>query len=333
MTLFLGYDPGGKGKHGIAAAEIGADGTFVRDPETWTLATAKEVVVWLRAQPSDSILGIDTLLAWSLRGERECDRALRCRYPANSATVISQNSLYSSMTLNGIMVAQEGKILGLDLVETHPKLLMRTAPGWGSGIDNFDRELKLRYLKLSANSDHSADALVAAWCASRWWYERWSVDLFYDVADDLIFPAGEAHYPWPEPVPQSMVIEWTPVGSWHGLGTVQLQKYGPSLTHEMYLFALMDRINNLAAKESPDLLKKHLDRVEAEDRLVANPQNLGDLLVENSDRLTAKMYGAEQKFPVLWSEIPMVPAVPPAPEDEETLKEYLDWLYADDDLV
>jgi len=43
-----------------------------------------------------------------------------------------------------------------------------------------------------AKADHMADALVAAWSASRWWFNRWSDDLYTAFPDDLTFPAGAA---------------------------------------------------------------------------------------------------------------------------------------------
>ena len=50
-------------------------------------------------------------------------------------------------------------------------------------------------------ADEMADALIAAWCASRWYIQKWPLDLYSLGADELVFPAGEAFYPWPEPVP------------------------------------------------------------------------------------------------------------------------------------
>ena len=43
MTQFLGYDPGGEGKHGVAVAQIAADGSFLKEPKLAALESAKDV--------------------------------------------------------------------------------------------------------------------------------------------------------------------------------------------------------------------------------------------------------------------------------------------------
>ena len=51
--------------------------------------------------------------------------------------------------------------------------------------------------------DHQADAFIAAWCASRWYFRDpdWTTDLYgVDPDDPLFFPAGPAVYPWPEEI-------------------------------------------------------------------------------------------------------------------------------------
>lgn len=200
--LFLGYDPGGYSKgpgNGVAVAEIRKDGTFAAKPETKTFHYANEVRDWLLGHPSAKALGVDTLLAWSLKGGRACDDALRNHYKSkvNSSTVMAQNSLLSAMTINGTLVAQAGRDLGLTLVESHPKLLMKAA----LSKDKAGKHLRNR-LRFISNDDE-ADALVAAWCASRWFFKCWKTNLYKTIQDALDFPAGKAFYPWPEDVPPS----------------------------------------------------------------------------------------------------------------------------------
>lgn len=195
--LFLGYDPGGKDKHGVAAVRVAADGTFGSDPETCTLQDAEEVCRWAGEHKGEAVaLGIDTLLAWSLKGKRKVDDALRKHYPEQGQTVIAQNSLYSSMTVNGVLVARHGYYcLGLPLLESHPKLVTHRLQE-----DPSATEILCWQKKLVANP-HEADALVAAWCASRWVFKCWRIDLYTTVEDDgLVFPAGPASYPWPNAI-------------------------------------------------------------------------------------------------------------------------------------
>ena len=212
VELFLGYDPGGDGKHGVAAVRVAENGELdVRS--TKCLRDAAEVRDWLRSQPSPRALGIDTLLAWTPTGGRTrkpkrksgraCDIALAAHCSACSNSVMAQNSLRSAMTLNGAIIAMEARDLGLPLVESHPKLLLKGA----RHVDPEMEDLCAIYEDMCRRaSDHEADAVVAAWCASRSIYRKWlrnlyEIDESSESSGDLLFPAGEAVYPWPEHVP------------------------------------------------------------------------------------------------------------------------------------
>ena len=212
MELFLGYDPGGDGKHGVAAVRVAENGQL-QAPATKCLRDAAAVRDWLHAQPSPRALGVDTLLAWTPTGGskrkpardsgRACDIALAAKYGEHSNSVVAQNSLFSAMTINGMIVAMEACDLGLPLVESHPKLLMKGA----RHADAEMNDLCATYDALCGQaSDHEADAVVAAWCASRSIYQKWLRNLYEidersENSGDLLFPAGEATYPWPEDVP------------------------------------------------------------------------------------------------------------------------------------
>lgn len=64
MALFLGYDPGGKTKNGVAAIRLVIDTPEV--VETATVLDASQALSWLGEYRSSAhALGIDTLLAWS----------------------------------------------------------------------------------------------------------------------------------------------------------------------------------------------------------------------------------------------------------------------------
>lgn len=187
MTLFLGYDPGGKGKNGVAAVQLISGAPKVLDRAT--VRDAAEALFWLNARAKTAVaVGIDTLLAWSPTGGRACDNALRRKYGGNS--IVAQNSLYSSMTLNGAIVA---KRLGLPVYESHPKLLLRV-----SG-ENAIREV-YHDAVVNSGADHEGDAIVAAWCAAMGHNRTWSVDLFADIEDDIELVVPGARYPWFEGV-------------------------------------------------------------------------------------------------------------------------------------
>lgn len=183
MTLFLGYDPGGKGKNGVAAIKVVSDAPKVVDKAT--VRDAAEALSWFEAYAKAAIVvGIDTLLAWSPKGGRACDNALRSRYGGNS--IVAQNSLYSSMTLNGAIVA---KRLGLPAYESHPKLLLRVLGEQAIHAVYDDAVAK-------SGADHEGDAIVAAWCAAMGHSRKWTIDLYTDIEDDIMLVVPGARYPW-----------------------------------------------------------------------------------------------------------------------------------------
>lgn len=187
MATFLGYDPGGAGKNGVAAIELGSITPTILD--TAIVSDASEAIGWLSTYSLNArALGIDTLLAWSLCGRRACDDALRRKYGGHS--VISQNSLYSAMTVNGAIVA---KRMGLPAYESHPKLLLKT---------QYANVIRPAYDKSvsETNADHEGDAIIAAYCAAMGYTQRWSIDLFSEFEDDLEMVVPNARYPWFENV-------------------------------------------------------------------------------------------------------------------------------------
>ncbi|CUJ88703.1 MAG: DUF429 domain-containing protein [Shimia thalassica] len=187
MALFLGYDPGGKAKNGVAAISLESDVPEV--VATATVRDASEALLWLAAYSGNAqAVGIDTLLAWSPKGGRACDDALRRRYGGNS--VVAQNSLYSAMTLNGAIVARR---LGLPVYESHPKLLLQLEAG--DAIRTLYRETFAK-----AGTDHAADAIVAAWCAAMGHTRKWAVELYSDIDDDIELVVPGARYPWFETI-------------------------------------------------------------------------------------------------------------------------------------
>lgn len=197
MAVFLGYDPGGEDKHGVAAANIDESGSLLpfADGHAVKYAVvehADAALNWLRHFGDAEALGIDTLLAWSATGKRTCDERLRHHYgDRGRQSVIQQNSLYSSMTINGAIVARS---MNMRRCESHPKLLVRAGLVHGQISKHFECVNK------ATGNDHAGDALLAAWCANRWHFKAWTVDLYKDT-QKLIFPAGKAVYPWPEAIP------------------------------------------------------------------------------------------------------------------------------------
>lgn len=130
---YLGYDPGGNGKHGVAAICVQADA--VVKIELDTVDAASDVLKWFLCQNRIARLGpavgigVDTLTYWSggNSGWRNADIHLRGTYPDVAGSVASANSLYGSMGLNGMFVLRKLREENDDLyvTETHPKVLYR----------------------------------------------------------------------------------------------------------------------------------------------------------------------------------------------------------------
>ena len=197
MPLFLGFDPGGEDKFGVAAVRTDPGGKTIVERAT-CVRNAAAATEWACQFSDVAAIGIDTLLAWSTRGKRRCDEELRVLYPEYSNSIIMQNSLYSAMTLNGAIVAAELHSRGAKLCETHPKLVLKA----------FGRQPALAGLKAAIDGlqdgpqtikqkDDMQDAVVAAWAAARWHFGRWTRDLYQGGAD-LVQPAWTAVYPWPD---------------------------------------------------------------------------------------------------------------------------------------
>jgi len=187
MSLFLGYDPGGKAKNGVAAIRFASDEIVV--VSTATVLNASEALSWLSSYASGAqALGIDTLLAWSPNGGRACDDALRRKYGGKS--IVAQNSLYSAMTLNGAIVARR---IGLPVYESHPKLLLQSNSE--VAVHNVYKESITTH-----GTDHIGDAIVAAWCAAMGHTRKWTVELYSDIEDDIELVVPGARYPWFEAI-------------------------------------------------------------------------------------------------------------------------------------
>ncbi len=212
MAHFFGYDPGGYGDQkkpeptsGVVAVEIDECGRST-NLRSGTVADSGMALRWFRQQPFAVALGIDTLLAWSSRGHRACDDRLKEFYSDEQRRVQHQNSLPGSMAINGMLVAMKAhREFGIPLVESHPKLLLHARSHGGEEL--VPQHVVKRHGDLEAEEDgkhdHQADAFIAAWCASRWYFRDpdWTTDL-YGVETDtpLFFPAGPAVYPWPEQI-------------------------------------------------------------------------------------------------------------------------------------
>ena len=228
---FFGYDPGGNDKHGVAALPVRSG--VAESPLVSMRQTVGDVLSWFgdegAAARAERLvapvlgIGIDTLTYWSSNrsGTREADRFLMDEFPGK---VIVQNSLASSMTVNGMFVLRQlrgcgsGQVLAREVfvTETHPKILCRQL-GWDYEYDEKKGEMNVFLAAemgltghdcgaLTANP-HEWDAVISAWAAFQGMSGAWSSDLVdLDRRAELKgnvqldFPSGEVHYCWPAKV-------------------------------------------------------------------------------------------------------------------------------------
>lgn len=206
-AIYIGYDPGGGGAHGVAAI---SENDCVSD----TLLTAKHAVDWFVMQAQNHnkvVMGVDTLTLWSTgpAGWRPADRALRARYPAIENSVQSPNSLRGSMPINGAAVVMELKnyFKSIIITETHPKVLYYALtnnvydfPGVNNQMTVCLRQF-LGVEELPINSEHAWDALISAYAAKQWDTGEWQNDLHLLAPHDdehlVSFDNDGQHFIWP----------------------------------------------------------------------------------------------------------------------------------------
>lgn len=202
--IYLGFDPGGDRKFGVALL----DGECVR---TSTVSNVDEAMKW-----ADNVCrsrlpiaaGIDTLFHWatSKSGMRPCDLRLRAKYRGIKNSILSPNSLRGAMAIGRMALAfrLRQKWPALVLNETHPKVLLHALCGQRSdpkdektvqgAIQWFVNQAHCTEPKIEG--EHELDAALSAWATRKGLAEGW--DDIIGKGGDLIFPAGEVRYLWPE---------------------------------------------------------------------------------------------------------------------------------------
>ncbi len=207
-TIYLGYDPGGNGSHGVAAINGNTSSST-------TLETAQQAIDWFLAQSrtcGEVFIGVDTLTLWSTGpgGWRPADRALAIAYPAATLSIQSPNLQRGSMPINGALVIRlfQQSLPRLMVTETHPKVLyyaltgqLYDYPGEDHGMIDQLRQLVGRG-ELAIDSEHAWDALISAYAAKQWFTGQWPCDLHQlpksNNEELLSVHNGEAHYGWPK---------------------------------------------------------------------------------------------------------------------------------------
>lgn len=216
----IGYDPGGNGKHGIAALHVERRGGkwVPLYLEVTTADVLQDAVEWaLNTCRTGRIVaaGADTLTEWNANasGWRPADLWLRDQYKTVKLKIVPPNSLHGSMAVNGAaFLALLGERFRADttcITEAHPKVayyaLTGREPKWATHRQEMVAwlmgELGLGQAEgLDDLTDHRFDAATAALAALRGLNGDWTLDLHELPGEDYtgrIRFCGPTHYWWP----------------------------------------------------------------------------------------------------------------------------------------
>jgi hypothetical protein len=206
--IIVGYDPGGNDSHGLAERHF-HDGK-VTSLSMRTLRTVERVMERVESLSSLAALGVDTLTCWGtgISGWRPADRWLRNQYKSVQGSVMTPNSLFGSMGLNGmaVLIVARTRFPEAVITETHPKVLCwclsaqkHSYPGIAGAMDA--TLCQILGIEVASATEHEWDAAVSAFAALEGYLGRWQRDLHALPAGEgerLIRPCGDTHYFWPE---------------------------------------------------------------------------------------------------------------------------------------
>lgn len=206
LAIHLGFDPGGDSKFGVAIV----GGHCAR---TATVSSVDDAMDWAIGQCGlrcPVAAGIDTLLHWvtSRSGMRPCDLQLRAKHRPVKNSIMSPNSLFGAMAIGGMALAIRLRQTWPDIIlnETHPKVLLHAL--WDRRYDPRDRTTieaaiqffvsESAYAEAKIAGEHALDAALSAWATQKGLTDGWT-DIV-GSARNLLFPAGEVRYLWPEAI-------------------------------------------------------------------------------------------------------------------------------------
>ena len=196
MDFWLGIDPGGENKFGVA--KLSPDGTF----ETNTFSSVEEALSSVDAAPLG--VGIDCPLWWSAgrSGVRRADKWIRAEYQLPSRNVQSVNSMWGAVLVQGMLFAMllRDRFPNVLITESHPKAVAAAL-----SIRTEESILKMFDLTGRWTSEDERDAVIAAICAKKGFSGCWTIDLAAKRDQYELDPKnmwfGPVHYWWPSPSP------------------------------------------------------------------------------------------------------------------------------------
>ncbi len=201
-----GFDPGGNQGGGSGVALIILDPKNGLSIKTNTVSSVLQATTWIESNNCACIdgFGIDTLLSWSVyeAGWRPMDWYIKHHYPNVQNSVVSPNSLFGSMALQGMSMALSLKKRYSDILlnETHPKAQYYSVTGTPYDYEN-NKVIMDRWLldniggTAQINNEHEWDALFSAWATCMGIIGGWVYNLIQPY-NNLIMPAGNTYYYW-----------------------------------------------------------------------------------------------------------------------------------------
>ncbi len=203
----VGYDPGGNNAHGLAVVSC-KDGE-IEEIQVSTHPTTYSILSEIFSLHNVIAIGIDTLTCWSSgpSGWRPADRWLKNKYPSITNSVVSANSLFGSMGLNGmsVLIKLREAFPRLSISETHPKVLYfqlaKKKYNYMDCHEEMDKFLSsLIGQNISTTNDHEWDALISVYAMLCGALSIWTNDLHTidtEADEELITPCGSTNYWWP----------------------------------------------------------------------------------------------------------------------------------------
>jgi hypothetical protein len=197
---YLGFDPGGDSRFGVALIAEGRVKASI-------VSTVGDAVKWAIDECGSRrpiAAGIDTLLHWATTesGWRPCDYRLRRKYPSMQKSVIAPNSLYGAMAIGGMALALRLRETWPEIIlnETHPKVFLHAHWRERYNLETLSATIQ-RFadrveIECAFQSEHEFDAALSAWARREGLMGGW-IDIIGNNAA-LLFPAGPARYLWPE---------------------------------------------------------------------------------------------------------------------------------------
>jgi predicted nuclease with RNAse H fold len=172
--IWIGIDPGGEDKFGVAILTSGGS------CRTWSVDFVDEAIELIgehvRSEPAG--IGVDAPLWWSSgrAGLRKADQWIRDEYNLPSRNVQAVNSLWGSVLAQGMMFVTRIREVypAVKITETHPKALLVALgrPAWKGHFDALRANVAL-----DAKADDERDAIISALAAREGFEGRWKRNL------------------------------------------------------------------------------------------------------------------------------------------------------------